>query len=351
MISDRIKRLSPYKTETTQAKIRLSSNELPLHLPEDVRIRIAKEVSKIPINKYPDPNARELKEVLSDHLKVKEENIVLGNGSDELIYYLSVAIGEPSRGVFYPIPTFPMYEISAKVFGRERVEVPLDENMDIDLSLSLNAIKTHSPILAFISYPNNPTGRCFTKSKIESIRQEGLFTVIDEAYFHFSKKTFLEDAIKREDTVVLRTLSKIGMAGLRVGILIAKEEIAYEINKMRLPFNITYPSQVIARLMLTEFYSLIEECINTVLKERDRLIRVLSQMEGIEVFPSDANFILFRSEFPAERLHKELLVRGVLVRNVSYLPRLERCLRVSVGLPEENDAFLDALESSLRSLN
>jgi len=350
VISDRIKKLSPYKTETTQAKIRLSSNELPLYLPEDVRIRIAKEVSKIPINKYPDPNATELKEVLSDHLKVKEENIVLGNGSDELIYYLSVAVGEPNRGVFYPVPTFPMYEISAKVFGRERVEVPLDENMDIDLPSSLSAIKTRSPILAFISYPNNPTGRCFTKSKIESIRQEGLFTVIDEAYFHFSKKTFLEDAIKREDTVVLRTLSKIGMAGLRVGILIAKEEIAHEINKMRLPFNITYPSQVIARLMLTEFYPLIEECINTVIKERDRLIRELSQMEGIEVFPSDANFILFRSSFPAEKLHKELLVRGVLVRNVSYLPRLERCLRVSVGLPEENDAFLDALESSLRSL-
>jgi histidinol-phosphate aminotransferase len=349
VISDRIKKLFPYKTETTQARIRLSSNELPLRLPEDVRLRISQEVSKIPINKYPDPNASALKEVLSEHLRVKEENIVLGNGSDELIYYLSMAIGELSRGVFYPIPTFPMYEVSSRILGRQRVEVPLDHNMDIDLNASLLAIKTHSPVLAFISYPNNPTGRCFTRSKIESIRQEGLFTVIDEAYFHFSKKTFLEDAVSREDTVVLRTLSKIGMAGLRVGILIAKEEIAYEINKMRLPFNITYPSQVIARLILTEFYTLIEECINTVIKERDRLFRELSQMEGMEVFPSDANFILFRSNFPAEKLYKALLDRGVLVRNVSYLPRLERCLRVSVGLPEENDAFLEALEDSLKS--
>ncbi|GBC89202.1 Histidinol-phosphate aminotransferase 2 [bacterium HR13] len=350
MISSRIKNLSPYKTETTQAKVRLSSNELPLRLPEEVKQKIAQEVAKIPINKYPDPEAEELKDVLSEHFGVKRENLVLGNGSDELIYYLSIAIGEFDSGVFYPIPSFPMYQISARMLGRKRVEVPLNQDMDIDLEASLRAIKDSSPILAFFSYPNNPTGACFSREKIERIREEGLFTVIDEAYFHFSKKSFLKDALSREDTVVLRTLSKIGMAGLRVGILIAKEDVAYEINKMRLPFNITYPSQVIAKLMLTEFYPLIEECVSTVIKERDRLFQVLSQMEGVKPYPSDANFILFRSSVPADRLYAELLKRGVLVRNVSYMHGLEGCLRVSIGLTEENDAFLEALEDSLKNL-
>ncbi|MEZ0362019.1 MAG: histidinol-phosphate transaminase [Hydrogenobacter sp.] len=349
MISDRIKKLSPYKTETTRAKVRLSSNELPLLLPEDVRKRIGEEVSKIPLNRYPDPKADELREIIAQHLGVKKENLVLGNGSDELIYYLSIAVGEFDRGVFYPIPTFPMYEISARLLGRSRVEVALSEDKDIDLEASIRSIRRFSPILAFISYPNNPTANCFSREKIEKIRQEGLFTVIDEAYFHFSKKTFLKDASSREDTVVLRTLSKIGMAGLRIGILVAKEDIAHEINKMRLPFNITYPSQVIARLMLTEFYHLVENCVSMVIRERERILVELSKIEGIEPYPSDANFILFRSHIDADTLHKELLRRGVLVRNVSHLPTLENCLRVSVGLPEENDAFLEALEDAIRS--
>jgi len=348
LISDRIKNLSPYKTETTQARVRLSSNELPLVLPPEVKRRIGEEVSKIPINKYPDPNAEELKEVIAQIFSVQPHNLVLGNGSDELIYYLSIAVGEFERGVFYPIPTFPMYGISSKILGRERVEVPLSEDMDIDLETSLSAIKEKKPILSFISYPNNPTGACFSREKIKRIRDEGLFMVIDEAYFHFSKKTFLEEALEREDTVVLRTLSKIGMAGLRVGILIAKESVAHEINKMRLPFNLTYPSQVIARLMLTEFYSLIEEAVSMVIRERERVFKELSSMEGVKPYPSDANFILFRTSYDASYIHKELIKHGVLIRDVSYLPMLKNCLRVSVGLPEENDAFLEALYKVLK---
>jgi len=156
--------------------------------------------------------------------------------------------------------------------------------------------------------------------------------------------------LERGDTVVLRTLSKIGLAGLRVGILIGREEVVSEINKVRLPFNVTYPSQVIARIVLTEGKEFIEWAVRKVVEERERLLSEMKKIEGIEVFPSKANFILFRTPLPADRVHSELLERDVLIRNMSYLPGLERCLRVSVGKPEENDLFLSALNDVISSL-
>ncbi len=348
MISKRISSLSPYKTETTPAKIKLSSNELSIDFPEELRKRIGEELARLPFNRYPDPEAYRLKEAIAQRFGVKPENIMLGNGSDELIYYLSIAIGEFDRGVFYPVPTFSMYGISAHVLGRKRIEVRLKEDFDIDLEKSLRKTREEKPALAYYAYPNNPTGNCFKEDSIRVIRSEGVFTVLDEAYYHYSGKTFLEEALSREDTVVLRTLSKIGMAGLRVGILIGKEELVKELNKIRLPFNITYPSQVIARLMLTEFYPFIEEAVKEVIRERERVFIELSSMEGIKAYPSEANFILFKSPIPAELLHEGLVRKGVLIRNFSYMEGLENCLRVSIGKPEENDAFLQALYEVLK---
>ncbi|RMH80646.1 MAG: histidinol-phosphate transaminase [Acidobacteria bacterium] len=350
MVNPRIKSLSAYKTERTSARVKLSSNELSIEFPGDVRKRIAEVLSELPFNRYPDPQVQELKEVVAQRFGVRTENLMLGNGSDELIYYLSVAIGDQNRGIFYPVPTFSMYGISAQVFGRERVEIRLNSFFDIDLEESLRLVQEKKPALAYFSYPNNPTGNLFSEKSIVSIRSQGVFTVLDEAYFHYSKRTFLKDALEREDTVVLRTLSKIGMAGLRVGIMIGKEEVIKDIEKIRLPFNITYPSQVIARLMLTEFYPLIEEEVERVIRERERVYSALLSMEGVEPFPSSANFILFRTYIPADLLHKKLIEKGVLVRNFSYMEGLEGCLRVSIGKPEENDAFLEALEGVLKEM-
>ncbi len=346
MISKRIKALAPYKTETTGARVRLSSNELSLQIPEEIKKHIGEEVSRIPFNRYPDPQAKELKEVIAYRFGVSPENIVLGNGSDELIYYLSIGIGEFHSGVFYPVPTFSMYGISAQVLGREKVEVSLNDEFDIDLHKSLELIRDKRPALAYFAYPNNPTGNCFRENSIRAIRDEGVFTIIDEAYYHYSKKTFLREALERTDTVVLRTLSKIGMAGLRVGILIGNQEVVKEINKIRLPFNITYPSQIIAILMLRDFYHIIEETVERVVSERQRVYKEMLKMEGIRVYPSEANFIFFKSlHLSGDELHKRLLQKGVLVRNFSYM--VANCLRVSIGEREENDAFLQALHEVL----
>jgi histidinol-phosphate aminotransferase len=205
-------------------------------------------------------------------------------------------------------------------------------------------------VLAYYSYPNNPTGNLFSREKMERIRDKGLFTVVDEAYFNYCGETFLKDALGREDTVVLRTLSKIGLAGLRVGVLIGSEGVVSEINKIRLPFNVTLPSQVIAKLVLREGKGFIKDAVEKVIGERERLFAELRNM-GLEVFPSRANFLLFRTPFPAERVHGELVKRGVLIRNMSHLPKLERCLRVSVGKPEENDLFLEALQDVIKELS
>lgn len=346
MISNRVKLLEAYKTETTQAKVKLSSNELSVDYPEELKDRIAKEVSRIAFNRYPDPTASELKEIVAERFGIRPENIMLGNGSDELIYYLSMSVGELSTGVFFPTPTFPMYEISAKALGRPLVCTPLGEDFDIDLEASLQAIEGYRPTLAYFSYPNNPTGNCFSKEKIQKIRSLGVFTVIDEAYYHFSKKTFLEEAVTREDTVVLRTLSKIGLAGLRVGVLIGKEEIVKELEKVRLPFNISSTSQVIAKLILRDYYHIIEEAVDTTIKEREKMLQHMSNMKGIKVYPSEANFILFKVEcMSAQELHSRLLKEGVLVRNMSYL--VDNALRVSVGKPQENEMFLEALQKVL----
>jgi len=351
MFSKRIRKLKAYKTETSKARVKLSSNELPYDLPQWLKEKIRKAVSEIPFNRYPDPYATELREILAQRWGVNPENIILGNGSDELILYLVMAIGEPYEGVVYPIPTFPMYRVCSDTLGRPVYEVPLREDLDIDLHKMEEVIDNYQPSLMFISYPNNPTGNLFNREALNRLRKKVPLMVSDEAYYDFSGETFLNEALNGENVVVLRTLSKIGLASLRVGALIGDESLVKELFKVKLPFNVTYPSQVAAKIVLTEGREFIEEAVKKVISERERLKRELQRLEGVKVYPSKANFFLFKTPFEADVVHKKLLEKGVLVRNVSYLPKLEGCLRVNIGKPEENDIFIEALEEVLKELS
>ena len=348
MFAKRLSSLRAYKTETSPARIKLSSNELPYELPLWLRERVSEELKRVPLNRYPDPGAQELKEVIGEFFGVPPENISLGNGSDELIYYLSLCIGEPEEAVYIPVPTFPMYEIASEVFGRPVAQVRLKEDFEIPLEESLEAVEKHRAVIGFYSYPNNPTGNLFSRESIEKLRERGVFTVVDEAYYNYSSESFLEDALTREDTVVLRTLSKIGLAGLRVGMLIGRREVVEEIEKVRLPFNTTYPSQVIAKVVLKEGKEFIETSVKSVIEERERVFKELNSIKGVKAFPSRANFILFKSNMPAGELHSKLLSHDVLVRDMSHLPGLEGCLRVSIGKPQENEIFLEAMHNIMR---
>ncbi len=342
MYLDRFKKLKSYKTETTPCKIRLSSNENPFDLPDWLRDRVGEEVKNIPFQRYPDPTSRELKEVIANFYGVRSENLVLGNGSDELIQLLTLIIGDIKQPVMYPVPTFPMYQVSADIVGRKKIEFPLDSNFQLSKE-QIDKVLNKRPVLAFFASPNNPTGNSFDRDLILYVAESGIFTVVDEAYIDFSdKQDFVSEALKRDNLVVLRTMSKIGLAGIRLGVLIARDDIAREIDKTRPPFNITYPTQVIGKIVLSEGKDEIKKQISIIKRERDKMLSELKSIKGIKVYPSDANFVLIKVS-DGDSLHKALIEKGILVRNMSHLPYMENCLRISIGKPEENRIFIEIL--------
>lgn len=345
---NRLKDLKAYKTETTPCRIRLSSNESPFDLSEQLKEKISDAVKSIPFQKYPDPTVRELKEIIADFVKhidgvdISPDNLVLGNGSDELIHLIISVVGDTDKPILYPVPTFPMYQVSADIIGRPKVEFFLNSSFDIDIS-DLEMALYESPQVALFASPNNPTGNSFNPQAIELTINRGIFTVIDEAYIHFSdKKSFINYALERDNVVVLRTMSKIGLASIRLGYLIAKKEVAQLLDKARMPFNITYPTQVIAKIALTEGRQEIKSQIDFIKHERERVLSELKNIKNLKVYPSDANFYLIKV-YDAEDVHKKLIEKGVLVRNMSHLPKMEGCLRVSIGKREENDEFIKAI--------
>lgn len=339
IIRKNIKVLKPYKAKEIPCRIKLDANESPFF----VKISDIVKNVEIPLNRYPDPEALNLKKALSKRLKISVDNIMIGNGSDELIYYLILTFGGP---VLYPIPTFSMYGIIAQSVGVETVESKLDKNFDINAQECLDLIKIKKPSIIFISTPNNPTGNTFSSDKIfkiiETAMQKNSLVVIDEAYIHFcSEKGFLPFLKDYENLLILRTLSKIGLAGLRIGYLIGSDKILNEAIKVKLPYNVDSLTQYIATYALNNFYSNIKNFIKEIVKEREKLQRELSKLKSIEVYPSEANFILFKSK-KSKEIHKTLLKSGILIRDMSST--IENSLRVTVGTKEENAEFIKTLK-------
>ncbi|WP_456384848.1 histidinol-phosphate transaminase [Persephonella sp.] len=349
MFLDRLKTFKSYKTETTPCRVKLSSNENPYQLPQWLKEKIAQRVKEIPLNRYPDPTSARLKEVIADFYGVKPENLVLGNGSDELIHLLITVVGNLDKPVMYPVPTFPMYQVSADILGRPKAEFPLDENFQLKKEFIDRALEKE-PQLAFFASPNNPTGNSFDRQLILYTARNNVFTAVDEAYIDFSdREDFVKEAVGNENIVVLRTMSKIGLAGIRLGVLIADPETASLLDRARPPFNITYPTQVIGEVVLTEGREEIKKQVNALISERKRVMEEVKNIGGIRVYPSDANFFLIKVP-DGEKVHRLLIEEGVLVRNMSHLPDMENCLRISIGKPEENDAFIEALKKVMGRL-
>ncbi len=341
MFSRRIKLLKAYKTETTPCTIKLSSNENPFDLEESIKLELLEVLKKIEFNRYPDPHATKLRQTLAKLYDVEPDNIMVCNGSDEAIQYLMLAIGELEEGVLIPKPTFPMYEVIANALGRPIYEVTLDKHFQMEKE-SLEKAISLKPSLAFISNPNNPTGNLFSDNDISFIRKH-TFCVIDEAYYDFCGKTYIKDAIKDDSIAVMRTLSKIGLASLRVGALIGTKEFIKEISKLKMPFNVSATSQAIADYIVSNHVDKIKSQIQTIIEERQRLKEELSKIEGIKVYDSCANFFLIKVK-NADFVHKSLIQKGILTRNISYLPNLENHIRISIGKKEENDALISALK-------
>jgi len=335
----RLSFLKPYQTETSPCKIKMSSNENPFDLPASLTEKILNNLAHTSFGRYPDPTSKRLKELIARRMEISPDQIVLGNGSDELIQLLTIIAARHDQFVLYPTPTFPMYQVSADIVGRPKLEVPLNKNFELDFSqISKEQLKNTG--LAFFARPNNPTGNSFSIDQVQWIINQGIFTIIDEAYIDFSQKPHCIDmAIESDHVVVLRTLSKIGLAGIRLGILIARSDIARTIDSARMPFNITYPTQIIAETVLTEGELEIKRQISTIVSERQRLFDALSAYPGIQVVPSDANFLFVKIEH-ADQMHQNLIAAGILVRNMSKYASLKNYLRISVGTSQENDVFL-----------
>lgn len=342
LVRPEVEALRAYDAHRPPASIRLDTHESPWDLPPELKERALARLRRLEFNRYPDPTAARLRELLAAYAGVDDPACIIpGNGSDELIQCLLLALA--GERVVVPTPSFAMYSITAAVCGARPVPVPLADGFALDAEAVVKAARGARAV--FIAYPNNPTGNCFDEEAIRCVLDSCDCTVVvDEAYHEFSGRTFVPEVAGRENLVVLRTLSKgFALAGIRLGYAVAPPGIARALDKVRLPYNVGSLGQAVAECALEEPGLLLRRA-REIVRERERVFRELSAIPGVTPYPSDANFIMFRTR--AGKVHEALLRRGVLIKNLDG-PGLEGCLRVTIGSPGENDAFLDALRGAL----
>jgi histidinol-phosphate aminotransferase len=334
--------LTAYAAETICCPVRLDANESPFTLPPALHEEFIGALRATPLNRYPEAGSSSLAARLAKGFGVEKDMVMLGNGSDELIQILCTSVA--SSSVLTPLPTFAMYRIISLTNGHKPIETPLDDKLDLDLDAMLEQIEKYSPALIFLSYPNNPTGNCFSGEKIETIIQKATgLVVVDEAYGNFSGKSFLPLLKKYENLVILRSLSKIGFAALRIGFLIGRASVVRELNKVRLPYNVNALSQVGVGFYL-EHEPVFRKQAAEIERRREDLYLALQQIEGIRPYPSEANFIFFSCLFDTDQVYGRLIQEGILIKNFKSAGNLRNCMRVTVGSREENDKFLGALK-------
>ncbi len=343
LIKDKVKSLKAYQVDNVDCAIKLHANENSFPPPPEI-LKLFEDVFKTTeLNRYPDPDCRPLKQTLSKRLGVAPENLAIGNGSDELIQILLQVFCDPEDTVGFPDPTFAMYAIIAQGMGLKTQTHPLDDQWDFKAEPFLDSLETSRARIAFLSYPNNPTGNCFSGSEVQKVIENfSGIVVVDEAYHDFARKTFLPELPRHNNLVILRSLSKIGLAALRVGYAVADPVIIDQINKIRLPYNSNTLSQNLTDRLLNHFAP-VQQQIDKLRAERDRMIDALSKFRQLTVYPSDANFVLFRVEQDSAALFKRLMDQGILIRDLGSHPRLKNCLRVTIGTPDENQAFLEQM--------
>ena len=350
VIREEIRALKAYHVPDSTGMVKLDAMENPYRLPPELRGRLARLVEDAAVNRYPDPDAAALKAMLRHALEVPAgAELLLGNGSDELIQMLAMAVARPGAVVMGVQPSFVMFGMIATFTGARYVGVDLREDFSLDIERLLAAVERERPAVVFIAHPNNPTGNLFDTGLIERLIEAapGL-VVVDEAYHAFAGASFMARLPRHPNLLVMRTLSKLGLAGIRLGVLAGGPGWLRELDKVRLPYNINTLTQIVATEML-KHGSVLTEQAGAIKVERGRLLRELSGMPGITAYPSDANFILFRTS-KAERVFDGLKQRGVLIKSLHGSHRLlADCLRVTVGTPDENTAFLTALKQALKA--
>jgi histidinol-phosphate aminotransferase len=341
-----------YNVPDSSGYLKLDAMENPYQLPDELRAELGARLADAVLNRYPVPSYATLKERIRAKLGVPGGyDVILGNGSDEIISILCMACARQDKRavVMAPIPAFVMFQRSAQFAGMDFVGVPLKADFSLDRAAMLAAITEHKPSLVFLAYPNNPTGNLYDAGDmvaiIEALGETGI-VVADEAYQPFARTSFMERLPQHPNLVVMRTLSKLGLAGIRLGYLSAAPALLAEFEKVRPPYNINVLTQVAAEFALDHLDVLDEQAarLNTA---RTGLAAALAALPGVTVFPSSANFITLRVP-DAERTCAKLFAERVLIKNLSRMHELlANCIRVTVSTPEENSVFLNALKASL----
>jgi len=343
-VREEIRALSAYHVPAATGMVKLDAMENPYRLPDAVRAEIGRAVADALINRYPDPAAPELAAALRRSFNIPPgAGLLIGNGSDEIITIVTQTLAKPGAVMLAPDPSFAMFRMNA-VFSHMRfVGVPLNADFSLDAARFVAALDEHQPALVFLAYPNNPTGNLYPEEDVVRIlRAAPGLVVVDEAYFAFAGKSFMPRLAEFPNLIVMRTVSKIGMAGLRLGYAAAAPELMAEFNKVRPPYNVGVATQLIATVLLGHI-DLLNDQAAKIRAERGVLAAGLAKLPGVQIFPSEANFILAR--FPdGQALFESLKAQHVLVKNFhGSHPMLANCLRLTVGTPEENSIMLKAL--------
>lgn len=341
--------INAYKVADASGMIKLDAMENPYNWPKDIENEWLATLKDCQLNRYPDPMAHELTKSIRLYDKIPAEfAVLLGNGSDEIIQLLLMVLPIDAC-VMSPTPSFVMYEQISRSLGLNYQGVPLlKDGFELDLPRMLAAINEYQPSVIFLSYPNNPTGNLFSETSIRKIMEESKgLVVIDEAYSPFAKTSFINALGQNHRLLIMRTLSKIGLAGLRLGYIAGNPDIIEQLNKIRLPYNINILTQLTATVALSHS-DMFEQQTEIICRERTRIFNQLKLLEDFSPYPSATNFILFRTpRNQADAIFTSLKQQGVLIKNLS--PQgglLTDCLRVTIGKPEENDAFLFALTNN-----
>lgn len=355
ILRDELAELKPYTPASGNYAVRLDANEAPGLLPPEIKKHLSEVVNKTLWHKYPDAGVTQLRKTIAKLHGVKSTQVIVGVGSDEIITMLLTAATRlksraPAPTLLTTTPTFVMYRLSARVRGQRVMEVPLDQEWDLDERAMSKALEMAEPNVIFIASPNNPTGTMVSSDRLERLIEQASqsLVVVDEAYINYADRDQLDLLQRHENVAILRTLSKVGFAALRVGWLVGQEALVTELDKVRLPYNMPTLSQNLANVVLADHADYILRLSEAVRLERARMTQELTTMAGVTVVPSQANFLWLAVTKPASEVYALLGKKGVLVRSFHGRGgRMEHFLRVTVGTRDENDQFLAAMADVL----
>jgi histidinol-phosphate aminotransferase len=346
-----VRAMHAYAVQDARGLLKLDAMENPYGLPPGLQAALGERLGALALNRYPGPRSADLQRALAAHARMPEGcALMLGNGSDELISLLAMACDLPGATILAPEPGFVMYAMSAALQGLRFVGVPLTADFELDESAMLAAIERERPAIVYLAYPNNPTANLWDDAAIEKIveaqgRQGGL-VVIDEAYQPFAARSYIDRMARHGHVLLMRTLSKFGLAGVRLGYLMGPAALIAEVDKVRPPYNISVLNCECA-LFALEHAEVFAAQAAQIREQRTRIVEALARMPAVKSWPSDANMVLLRVP-DAARTFEGMKARGVLVKNVSKMhPLLANCLRLTVGTADENAKMLAALEASL----